>query len=141
MVQYSSDMKKVGEVRLKTTEKRRALTTTIERASYFTLTKEFASMVAADYPVGTVLVNCVFVGGYWEQDGDEGADGTITVEKWDDITGSGYQTAISDAMDMDAGAASMEEITAVATGDEEVAAGEKIIQFRAGQAQRSGQAQ
>ena len=86
----------------------------------------FQKMEAAgDVYVGALLYDAEFLGGYWEQDGDEGTDGTITIEKWDDAAGSN-QTSISAAGVVDAGAASMEEISAVSDGEEVVAAGYKI---------------
>ena len=80
---------------------------------------------AGDVSVGAVLYDCTFLGGYWEQDGDEGTNGTLLVEKWDDAAGS-TQTAISSSLAIDAGAASLEAITALTTSAATLAAGEKV---------------
>lgn len=125
MVQYSSSMKKVGDVRLKSRSVRRGLTSAIERAADVVITKTYTTMAAADFPVAVSLHNMVFLGGYIEQVGDEGTNGTLTIERWDDVSGS-TQTAISSAATLDAGAAAITTITALTTGAEEVVAGEKI---------------
>ncbi len=97
----------------------------IEMASTFSILHEFATMDAADYTAGAVLYDSEFLGGYWEQDANEGTNGTITIEKWSLVTG-GVDTPISEAGVMDAGAASLEPLVALATGAEVVAAGFKI---------------
>lgn len=80
---------------------------------------------AGDVSAGAVLYDCTFLGGYWEQDGDEGTNGTLLIEKWDDAAGSS-QTSISSSLAIDAGAASLEAITALTTSAATLAAGEKV---------------
>ena len=136
MVQYSSDMTKIGDVRLKSRPKRRTMAVALERASVFSMVLERSatghSLDAGDHAVGTLLYNAVFLGAWWDQDGDEGTDGTAIVEKWDDVSGSGSQTSISATLTVDAGAQSMEWIAPLSTGAEEVAAGYKINVVTAG---------
>ena len=89
----------------------------LERASTFVLQRALTTMAAADYTVGILLYDCEFLGGYIEQEGDEGANGTITIEKWDDVAGS-TQVAISSAVALDAGAAEINALPALTTGVE-----------------------
>jgi hypothetical protein len=124
-IQFSSSMYKLGDTRLKSRGLRRQLAKNVERASTVIMQTQTSTMAAGDFPVGVALYNMVFLGGYIEQEGDEGTNGTITIERWDDVSGS-TQTAISSAATLDAGAAAITEIEALVTTDIEVAAGEKI---------------
>ena len=95
------------------------------------MTAQVANLDAGDFAVGTVLYDSEFLGCWWDQDADEGTDGTATIEKWDDAAGS-VQASVSAALTVDAGAQSMEWIAPLATGAEVVAAGYKINLVTAG---------
>jgi hypothetical protein len=86
---------------------------------------------AGDHAVGTLLYAAVFIGAWWDQDGDEGTDGSAIVEKWDDVSGSN-QTSISATLTVDAGAQSMEWMAPLGTTADECAAGYKINVVTAG---------
>ena len=122
-IQFSTDMKKIGDTRLKSRGQRRLLATAIERASTFTITQYIANINAADLPLGWVEQNCVYLGGTVEISTDD--DGTLTIEKWDDQSGSA-QTAISGDITVDGGVSLVAEMDALVTTDIEVAAGYKI---------------
>jgi len=97
----------------------------VERASVFCM--EIAgNMDAGDIMGGTLLYDAEFLGAWWDQDADEGTNGTAIVQKWDDVTGSGYQTSVSASLTVDAGAASLEWIAPVATTVAVCAAGDKL---------------
>lgn len=97
----------------------------MERASTFSISRQIANLDAADIPIGTVLYDSEFLGCWWEQDGDEGTNGTAIIESWDDAAGS-TQATVSASLTVDAGAASMEWIAPLDTGVELIAAGYKL---------------
>lgn len=99
--------------------------TAVERASTFSISRQVASLNAADIPIGTVLYDSEFLGCWWEQDGDEGTNGTAIIESWDDAAGS-TQVTVSASLTVDAGAASMEWIAPLTTGVELITAGYKL---------------
>lgn len=116
---------KIGDVRLKQRSMRRTLVTAIERASVFPM--EIAgNMDAGDIMGGTLLYGAEFLGAWWDQDADEGTNGTAIIQKWDDVTGSGYQTSISATLTVDAGAASLEWMAPLTSGVEVCTAGDKL---------------
>ena len=97
----------------------------VERASVYSMVRQVANLDAADFAVGTVLYDSEFLGCWWDQDADEGTNGTAVVEKWSDAVGTA-QTAISASLTVDAGAQSMEWIAPLTTAAIIVAAGFKI---------------
>ncbi len=97
----------------------------IEMASTFSISRQIANLDAADIPIGTVLYDSEFLGCWWEQDADEGTNGTALIESWDDAAGS-TQVTVSASLTVDAGAASMEWIAPLTTGVELIAAGYKL---------------
>ena len=79
-----------------------------------------------DTSLGAILYDSEFLGGFIETSGDEGAaDAVLTIEKWDDVTGTA-QTAISAEVTCDAGAAEVEPIATLGTAASVVAAGYKL---------------
>ena len=98
----------------------------VEMASVYPMTLQIANLaVVGDTAVGTVLYDSEFLGCWWDQDGDEGTNGTALLESWDDAAGS-TQASISASLTVDAGAQSMEWIAPLTTGAELVSAGYKI---------------
>ena len=97
----------------------------VERASVFPMVRQVANLDAADIPIGTVLYDSEFLGCWWDQDADEGTNGTAIIEKWSDAAGTA-QTTISASLTVDAGAQSMEWIAPLTTSAAVVAAGFKI---------------
>lgn len=93
--------------------------------SVFTICRDIATMAAGDFPMGELLEDCEFVGGKIEQTGDEGTNGTVEVEKWDNVGGS-TQTTISNVVSLDAGAAEINTFSPVTSGAELCSAGDKI---------------
>ena len=73
----------------------------IERASTFSMSVEIGDMDAGDKALGTLLYDSYYIGGYVELHAD--ADGTIVIEAWDDITGSGSKTSVSAIATIDGG--------------------------------------
>ena len=122
-IQFSTDMKKLSEVRLKTRAKRRLLANVIERSSVFSYYLPIADMDAGDNRGPTLLYNCVYVGGYIELAADD--DGTIVVEKWDDYAGSN-QTSVSGVATLDGGVSLQGDLDPLVTTDIECAAGYSI---------------
>lgn len=119
-------IKKVSDVRVPPRAMNsRYLCETIERASVFCM-EISGNMDAGDIMGGTLLYDAEFLGAWWDQDADEGTNGTAIIQKWDDVTGSGYQTSISATLTVDAGAASLEWMAPLATGVEVCAAGDKL---------------
>ena len=116
----------ISENRLRDhTQFKRLLAKTIVRASVFPLVIT-GNMNAGDIMGPTLLYDAEFLGAWWDQDADEGTDGTAIIQKWDDVTGSGYQTSISATLTVDAGAASLEWMAPLTSGVEICAAGDKL---------------
>jgi len=69
---------------------------------------------AGDYFQFTVPFDCKVLGIDFYQAGDEGTDGEINIEKWDDVSGT-TQAALASAYDIDAGAAAIEALTLTTT--------------------------
>lgn len=117
----------ISENRLRDhTQSKRLLAKAIVRGSVFSMVIPAANLDAGDIMGGAVLYDCEFLGAWFDQDADEGTDGTAIIEKWDDTSGSGYQTTISASLTVDAGAASLEWIAPLTTGVEFLTAGDKI---------------
>lgn len=124
-IQFSTDMMKIGDSRLKTRGQRRLLATRIERASVFGFHVPIADMDAGDKSNGPVLLyNCVYVGGYIELAADD--DGTVVLEKWDDPAGS-TQVSICGVATLDGGVSLVGDLDPLVTvAAIEIPAGQRI---------------
>ncbi len=96
----------------------------IEKASTFCMVANITSMNAGDVALGTLLYDSEYIGGYIELLADD--DGTIVIEKWDDITGSGSQTSISAIATLDGGVDLGGALATLGTSASLCAAGYKI---------------
>ena len=96
----------------------------IERASTFCLVGDIADMDAGDKGIGTLLYDSEYMGGYIEIAADD--DGTVVIEKWDDVSGSGSQTSISAIATIDGGVDLRGALTTLGTSASVCAAGYKI---------------
>lgn len=101
----------------------------IERASTFSMAVEIGDMDAGDKALGTLLYDSYYIGGYLEVHADD--DGTGVVEKWDDITGSGYQTSVSAGVVIDGGVDMRGALATLGTADSLCSADDKIV-FKSG---------
>jgi len=110
---------KLSDVRLRKHNSRIKLGQAVEAASYHVISREVALNQTGDVYLGTLPRSARFLGGTITQFADEGTDGTATIEVWDDMAGS-TQTAISSSTAIDAGAAGQNDITALATGAEDI---------------------
>ena len=108
-----SDYKKISDIRLNKVTARRTLANTIE------------TMVAADYPLGIAAYDMELVKAYVAWEGSEGNDGTVAIEKWDDVGGTA-DDLMTDAVVTTGNAAAIYTLTPVTDGGQYITAGEKI---------------
>ena len=120
-----SDYKKVSDIRLNKIDARRTLANTIERASTIVYTSNHPTMVAADYPLGIAAYDMELVKAYVAWEGSEGNDGTVAIEKWDDVGGTA-DDLMTDAVVTTGNAAAIYTLTPVTDGGQYITAGEKI---------------
>jgi hypothetical protein len=118
----------VSDVRLKSRSVREKLVDAITKSSTFCLQADGVALNGTgDIYVGVVLEDCEFIGGFVETSADEGTDGDLTIEHWDDLAGS-TKTTCSLTVAIDAGAAAIEPIGVSATAaDNFVGAGYRIV--------------
>ena len=119
------DYKKVSDVRLNKITTRRTLANALERSSTVVYTREIANSNAGDHSMGVAAYDMELVKAYVEFRGDEGTNGTVAVEKWDNVGGSA-QAAMTNAAAVTAGAAAIVTLTPNSDGTEKVTAGEKL---------------
>lgn len=104
----------------------------IERASTFALTlHDLALNGTGDHVVGVVPFDCEFIGGYVVVSADEGTNGDLTIEHWDDAAGSAKVTC-SLTVAIDAGAASNEPIAVHGTAANNLVTAGYIIMVNLG---------
>ncbi len=118
-------LNQLSDTRLNKITSRRTLVTNIERASTIVFNSKQASMVAGDYPLGIAPYDMELVKAYVEWEGDEGTNGTVAIEKWDDVSGTA-QSAMTDSVTVDGGAAAIYALTPNSDGTEKIVAGEKL---------------
>ena len=94
-----------------------------ERASTVIVSVPIANINGADIPLGWSLYDMELIGGYWEIAADD--DGALTIEKWDDQSGS-TQVAMTAVVTVDGGVAISGALTVLETAARYIAAGEKI---------------
>ena len=119
------DYKKISDVRLNKINTRRTLANTIERASTIVYTREIANSNAGDHSMGVAAFDMELIKAYVEFRGDEGTNGTVALEKWDDVGGS-TQAAMTAAATVSAGAAAIVTLTPNSDRTEKMTAGEKL---------------
>ena len=75
--------------------------------------------------MGVAAFDMELIKAYVEFRGDEGTNGTVALEKWDDVSGS-TQAAMTAAATVNAGAAAIVTLTPNSDGTEKMTAGEKL---------------
>ena len=120
-----TDYKKISDVRLNKINARRTLANTIERASTIVYTSNHPTMVAGDYPLGIAAYDMELVKAYVAWEGSEGNDGTVAIEKWDDVSGTA-DDLMTDAVVTTGNAAAIYTLTPVTDGGQYITAGEKL---------------
>jgi len=120
-----TDYKKVSDIRLNKVTARRTLANTIERASTIVYTSNHPTMVAGDYPLGIAAYDMELVKAYVAWEGSEGNDGTVAIEKWDDVSGTA-DDLMTDAVVTTGNAAAIYTLTPVTDGGQYITAGEKL---------------
>jgi len=121
----TATLNKLSNTRLNKITSRRDLVSNIERASTIVFNSKQASMVAADYPLGIAPYDMELVKAYVEWEGSEGTDGTVAIEKWDDVSGTA-QSAMTDSVTVTGNAAAIYTLTPNTDGTEQIVAGEKL---------------
>ena len=119
------DYKKISDVRLNKINARRTLANTIERASTIVISQTVTNTNAGDHHIGVAPYDMELVKGYIAITGDEGTDGAMTIEKWDDYSGSA-QATMTDAQTATGGASALYTWTPTTDGTQKMTAGEII---------------
>ena len=128
-----TDYKKISDIRLNKVTARRTLANTIERASTLVYNISVANTDAGDHHLGTAAYDMELVKGYISVRGDEGTDGAMSIEKWDNITaGSAAQLAMTDAVTATGGAIANYTWTPNTDGSQYITAGEFLSLKTAG---------
>jgi len=125
LVTTYTDYKQVSDIRLNKINARRTLANTIERASTLVYTWSNSTMIAADYPIAIAAYDMELVKAYVAWEGSEGNDGTVGIEKWDDVSGTA-QALMTDAVTVTGNAAAIYTLTPTTDGTQKITAGEKI---------------
>ena len=120
-----TDYKKVSDIRLNKITARRTIANTVERASTIVYTSNHPTMVAGDYPLGIAAYDMELVKAYVAWEGSEGDDGTVAIEKWDDVSGTA-DDLMTDAVVTTGNAAAIYTLTPVTDGGQYITAGEKL---------------
>ena len=120
-----TDYKKVSDIRLNKITARRTIANTVERASTIVYTSNHPTMVAGDYPLGIAAYDMELVKAYVAWEGSEGNDGTVAIEKWDDVSGTA-DDLMTDAVVTTGNAAAIYTLTPVSDGGQFITAGEKL---------------
>jgi len=120
-----TDYKKVSDIRLNKITARRTIANTVERASTIVYTSNHPTMVAGDYPLGIAAYDMELVKAYVAWEGSEGNDGTVAIEKWDDVSGTA-DDLMTDAVVTTGNAAAIYTLTPVTDGGQYITAGEKL---------------
>jgi len=120
-----SDYKKVSDIRLNKITARRTLANTIERASTLVYNISVANTNAGDHHLGIAAYDMELVKAYIDIRASEGADGAMSIEKWDDVGGSA-QAAMTDAQTATGNAAAIYTWTPNTDGTQKITAGEVL---------------
>jgi len=118
-----SDYKKISDIRLNKITARRTLANTIERASTIVYSISVANTNAGNHHLGVAAYDMELVKAYVNIRGDEGTNGTVAIEKWDDIAETA-DDLMTDAGAVDGGAAELFTLTPVTDGGQYIGAGE-----------------
>ena len=120
-----TDYKKVSDVRLNKINARRTLANTIERASTIVYNISVANTDAGDHNLGIAAYDMELVKAYVNIRGDEGTNGEVSIEKWDNIA-EGASDLMTGVGLVDGGAAELFTLTVVSDGGQYITAGEVI---------------
>ncbi len=118
-----TDYKKVSDVRLNRIDARRTLANTIERASSIVISQTVTNTNAGNHFLGVAPYDMELVKGNIAITGDEGTDGAMTIEKWDDYAGSTKAT-MTDAQTATGGASALYTWTPTTDDTQKITAGE-----------------
>ena len=120
---------KISNTRLNKFDARTKLAKAIDTASYFTVNLGPRNTTSGRYwYICTLPVAATFVSGKAHLTGDEGGtDAVCVITKGATVGALSGGTAISAVATFDAGAAALEDITALTTGAEDCTAGDNIV--------------
>mgnify|MGYP003117348779 FL=1 len=118
-----TDYQKVSDVRLNKITTRRTLANTIERASTIVISQTVTNTNAGDHFLGVAPYDMELVKASIAITGDEGTDGAMTIEKWDDYAGSA-QATMTDAQTATGGASALYTFTPTTDDTQKMTAGE-----------------
>ena len=119
------DIKKISDNRLNKINARKELSDRVERASHIVISQTVTNTNAGDHFIGVAPFDMELIKGTIAITGDEGADGAMTIEKWDNYAGS-TQATMTDAQTATGGASALYTWTPTTDGTQEIAAGEII---------------
>tara|TARA_R100000781_G_scaffold58447_1_gene37605 strand:+ start:1464 stop:1931 length:468 start_codon:yes stop_codon:yes gene_type:complete len=126
-----TDYKKISDVRLNKINARRTLANTIERSSTLVYSTIVANINAGDHHLGIAAYDMELVKAYIDVRGNEGTDGAMSIEKWDDVGGSA-QSAMTNAQTATGNAAAIYTWTPNTDGTQKITAGEVLNLVTAG---------
>ena len=119
------DIAKISDNRLNKVNARNQLSNRIERASHIVISQTVTNTNAGDHFIGVAPFDMELIKGTIAITGDEGADGAMTIEKWDNYAGS-TQATMTDAQTATGGASALYTWTPTTDGTQEIVAGEII---------------
>ena len=121
----TADIAKISDNRLNKITARNQLSSRIERASHIVISQTVTNPNAVDHHIGVAPFDMELIKGTIAITGDEGTDGAMTIEKFDDYAGS-TQATMTDAQTATGGASALYTWTPTTDGTQLIVAGEII---------------
>ena len=121
----TADIAKISDNRLNKITARNQLSSRIERASHIVISQTVTNTNAGDHHIGVAPFDMELIKGTIAITGDEGTDGAMTIEKFDDYAGS-TQATMTDAQTATGGASALYTWTPTTDGTQLIVAGEII---------------
>ena len=119
------DIAKISDNRLNKINARKQLSDRVERASHIVISQTVTNTNAGDHFIGVAPFDMELIKGTIAITGDEGADGAMTIEKWDNYAGS-TQATMTDAQTATGGASALYTWTPTTDDTQKIVAGEII---------------
>ena len=119
------DIAKISDNRLNKITARNQLSNKIEKASHIVISQTVTNTNAGDHFIGVAPFDMELIKGTIAITGDEGADGAMTIEKWDNYAGS-TQATMTDAQPATGGASALYTWTPTTDDTQKIVAGEII---------------
>ena len=119
------DIAKISDNRLNKITARNQLSNKISKASHIVISRTVTNTNAGAHFLGVAPFDMELIKANIAITGDEGTDGAMTIEKWDDYAGSAKAT-MTDAQTATGGASALYTWTPTTDGTQKMTAGEII---------------